>query len=102
MRTSAHICAFMMLCAVFCALISLLAYPQGVTVTVSTKISVLVPDSEARRFESFCNERGYKKSTLIVRLIKEHLDREQYPLQGSLLAPSSTREVSAAGAKKSN
>ncbi len=49
-----------------------------------TKISVLVADEEALRFEAFCNERGYKKSTLIARLIKEHLDREQYPLQGSL------------------
>lgn len=67
---------------------------------VPAKISVLVPDDEARRFESFCNERGYKKSTLIVRLIKELLDREQYPLQGSLLAPASARELSAVGAKK--
>ncbi|MGC3091669.1 hypothetical protein PA57_00854 [Pseudomonas aeruginosa] len=69
--------------------------------TVPTKISVLVPDDEARRFEAFCNERGYKKSTLIVRLIKEHLDRERYPLQGSLLEPHSARELSAAGEKKS-
>jgi hypothetical protein len=59
--------------------------PLGATMAVPTKISVLVPDDEARRFEAFCSERGYKKSTLIVRLIKEHLDREQYQFQDSLL-----------------
>lgn len=68
---------------------------------VPTKISVLVPDDEARRFEAFCNERGYKKSTLIVRLIKEHLDREQYPFQGSLLTPASTKDRDSVSAKKS-
>lgn len=33
------------------------------------------PD-EASRFERFCESRGHKKSTLIARLIREHLDRE--------------------------
>jgi hypothetical protein len=68
-------------------------------VAVPTKISVLVPDDEARRFEAFCNERGYKKSTLIVRLIKEHLDREQYPLQGSLLTSVRASDRAAVGEK---
>lgn len=68
---------------------------------VPTKISVLVPDDEARRFEAFCNERGHKKSTLIVRLIKEHLDREQYPFQASLLTPAFAKECDSTGAKKS-
>ncbi len=67
--------------------------------TAPTKISVLVPDEEARRFEAFCIERGYKKSTLIVRLIKEHLDREQYPFQGSLLAPPSEKGRNSVSAK---
>lgn len=40
------------------------------------KISVLVPEDEAERFESYCRENGFKKSTLIVRLIKEHLNRD--------------------------
>ncbi|QDV93648.1 hypothetical protein FFH90_004685 [Pseudomonas sp. ATCC 43928] len=63
-----------------------------------TKISVLVADDEALRFEAFCNERGYKKSTLIARLIKEHLDREQYPFQGSLLINNTdTLRASVAG-----
>lgn len=64
--------------------------------TLPTKISVLVPDDEAVRFESYCNDRGHKKSTLIVRLIKEHLDKEHYPFQRSLieeeLTESSTKK----------
>lgn len=68
---------------------------------VPTKISVLVPDDEARRFEAFCSERGYKKSTLIVRLIKDHLDREQYPFQGALLTSGSADGRDSASSKKS-
>lgn len=49
-----------------------------------SKISVLVPEAEARRFEAYCTETGHKKSTLIVRLIREHLDRERFFVQGSL------------------
>lgn len=67
---------------------------------VPTKISVLVPDDEARRFEAFCNERGHKKSTLIVRLIKEHLDREQYPLQGSLFTSALTKSQGSIGGRR--
>ena len=52
-----------------------------------SKISVLVPAAEARRFEAYCTETGHKKSTLIVRLIREHLDRERFFLQGSLYEP---------------
>ncbi|HTE41937.1 MAG TPA: hypothetical protein VK629_14020 [Steroidobacteraceae bacterium] len=66
---------------------------------MSTKISVLVSDDEANRFEAFCTERGHKKSTLIARLIKDHLDREQYQLQRSLLiggAASQPHDLSSA------
>ena len=52
-----------------------------------SKISVLIPAAEARRFEAYCNETGHKKSTLIVRLIREHLDRERFFVQGSLYEP---------------
>lgn len=55
---------------------------------MSTKISVLLGKEEAARFDAFCATQGYKKSTLIVRLIKEHLDREGFPLQDSLLTAS--------------
>lgn len=49
-----------------------------------SKISVLLPSEEARRFEAYCTDTGHKKSTLIVRLIREHLDKEKFCLQGSL------------------
>jgi hypothetical protein len=50
-----------------------------------TRISVLVPQDEAERFEAYCRERGFKKSTLIARLIREHLDSERFAFQPNLL-----------------
>jgi hypothetical protein len=48
------------------------------------KISVLLEADEAERFEAYCAEKGFKKSTLIARLIREHLDRERFGMQGRL------------------
>jgi len=48
------------------------------------KVSVLLAPDEAARFEAYCRERGYKKSTLIARLIREYLDRERFHMQSSL------------------
>jgi DNA topoisomerase VI subunit A len=48
------------------------------------RIQVLMPPEEAERFEDYCNERGFKKSTLIVRLIREHLDHERFKSQREL------------------
>jgi hypothetical protein len=42
------------------------------------RVQVLLRTSEAERFERFCMQRGYKKSTLIARLIREHLDHEGF------------------------
>lgn len=39
----------------------------------SKRISVLLPSDVYRHFEAYCAEQGYKKSTLIARLIREHL-----------------------------
>jgi len=49
--------------------------------TNPVKISVLLSPEEAARFEAYCDERGYKKSTLIARLIRDYLDRERYAVQ---------------------
>ena len=38
------------------------------------KISVLLASEEFDRFEAYCQERGFKKSTLIARLVRDHLD----------------------------
>ena len=48
---------------------------------------------EAERFESYCQERGFKKSTLIARLIREHLDQERYRPQRELLFLTSSPEL---------
>ena len=43
------------------------------------RVQVLMQPEDAGRFERFCADRGHKKSTLIVRLIREHLESEGYP-----------------------
>jgi hypothetical protein len=42
------------------------------------RIQVLISPEEAERFDGFCRENGFKKSTLIARLIREHLDTQRY------------------------
>lgn len=42
------------------------------------RVQVLLRSGEADRFERFCQTMGHKKSTLIARLIREHLDREEF------------------------
>jgi hypothetical protein len=43
----------------------------------SHSVSVLLTDEEFERLEAFCVEHGHKKSTLIAKLIREHLDAVQ-------------------------
>jgi hypothetical protein len=42
------------------------------------KITVLLDDAEFERFDNYCRERGFKKSTLIARMIRNYLDMEGY------------------------
>jgi len=51
----------------------------------TVRIQVLISPDEAERFDSYCRDRGFKKSTLIARLIREHLDVERYWPQKGLL-----------------
>lgn len=51
----------------------------------TSKITVLLPHDEFSRFDAYCAERGFKKSTLIARLIRDHLDREGFAVQQELL-----------------
>lgn len=46
--------------------------------TQTKRVQVLMPPEDAGRLEAFCQARGHKKSTLIARLIRDHLDREGY------------------------
>ena len=48
--------------------------------------------TKGRGFESFCEERGHKKSTLIARLIREHLDGQQFQMQRGLAFPRREEE----------
>lgn len=49
------------------------------------RIQVLLNRPDAERFERFCEERGHKKSTLIARLVRDHLCREGFAVQCELL-----------------
>ena len=49
-----------------------------------SKITVLLNAGEYVRFEAFCSERGHKKSTLVARLIRDHLDSEGFRPQREL------------------
>ena len=40
------------------------------------RVNVLLSADEAERFTAYCSRHGFKKSTLIARLVREHLDRE--------------------------
>jgi hypothetical protein len=49
-----------------------------------SKITVILAPKEFDRFDVYCEKMGFKKSTLIARLIKAHLDEEKFPPQGQL------------------
>lgn len=55
------------------------------------RIQVLMNRPEAERFERFCATRGHKKSTLIARLIRDHLDREGFAAQGDFFPTRNER-----------
>jgi len=48
------------------------------------KISVLLDAEEAERFDAYCKQKGFKKSSLTARLIRDHLDQEQFQCQKNL------------------
>ena len=43
------------------------------------RVNVLLSAEEAERFSDYCSRKGFKKSTLIARLVREYLDREDPP-----------------------
>ena len=43
-----------------------------------SRVTVLLDPEEFERFAAFCLQRGHKKSTLVARLIRDHLDSEGY------------------------
>jgi hypothetical protein len=66
------------------------------------KVTVLLPEREFARLDSYCNERGFKKSTLIARLVRDHLDNEHFPGQEVLPLEEEVRRRSETRPKSSN
>ncbi len=56
------------------------------------RVHVLIPGADADRFDAYCKAKGFKKSTLIVRLIREHLDRERFEEQQDMFKRQDRRE----------
>jgi len=48
------------------------------------RVQVLIPKEEADRFSAYCREKGFKKSTLIARLVRDHMDQEGFYPQREL------------------
>lgn len=48
------------------------------------RIQVLIPRDEADRFAAYCREKGFKKSPLIARLVREYMDKEAFHQQQDL------------------
>lgn len=55
------------------------------------KVTVLLDAAEYERFDAYCMQRGFKKSTLIARLIRDHLDSEHVQVQRHLSLGDHTR-----------
>lgn len=53
----------------------------------TSKVTVLLPESEFTRLDCYCEANGFKKSTLIARLIRDYLNREYAPEQTRLPLP---------------
>lgn len=62
----------------------------------SARIQVLMPACEAEQFEAYCRDKGHKKSTLIARLVREHLAREGFAVQTTMTLDAPRRGFLAA------
>ena len=49
------------------------------------RVHVLLPAAQGERFEDYCRSKGHKKSTLIARLIRDHLDRARFDVPQELI-----------------
>lgn len=48
---------------------------------MKTKVTVLLSAQEFARLDAYCKERGFKKSTLLARLAREHMNHEGFRTQ---------------------
>lgn len=56
------------------------------------RVQVLIPKEEAERFNAYCHEKGFKKSTLIARLVRDHMDNEGYHQQTVLFEQDANKK----------
>jgi hypothetical protein len=67
--------------------------------TEASKISVLLNPAVAKRFDAYCKQKGFKKSSLAARLILDHLDQELFQNQKRLFEDAPRAESKSAGAR---
>ncbi len=52
---------------------------------MSVRITVLLEEDVDAQFTAFCQDKGFKKSTLAARLIREHLAQENTSFESAAL-----------------
>jgi hypothetical protein len=55
------------------------------------RVTVILSDEEGEIFEAYCERQGFKKSTLISRLIREHIENSGFTHQRNLFGASSPK-----------
>ncbi len=50
----------------------------------ANKLTVLLTEDEYERLDTFCQEQGFKKSTLTAKLIRDFLDSKRFMVQSEL------------------
>lgn len=48
------------------------------------RVTVLLSKEDGELFDAYCEQKGFKKSTLINRLIREHIKNSDFRLQKEL------------------
>lgn len=48
------------------------------------RVTVILNKEDGELFDAYCEQRGFKKSTLINRLIREHIENSDFRLQKEL------------------
>ena len=56
------------------------------------KVTVLLKEDEYSAFERYCTEKGCKKSTLLARLMHQHLKQENFPI--TIASPTTALQAS--------
>lgn len=60
--------------------------------TSMAKISFLLERKTAHRFDAYCREKGFKKSSLIARPVREYLEKDERGQTASLFEDLSQEE----------